>query len=351
MHPVAEQSATLLVRTIGEEHVPAWNEYAARLSSDSLFFRTEWDAPYQTYRLKVDRLASFRDGKIVGILPLVRQQSFLFGRHLVSLPWFDACGVAADDEQSRAALVAEAVSRAKASRIAEVQLRQKQPSEISPHVRTDKVLMELPLPKTPGNLWDSFKPAVRNQVRKGQKSGLTVQSGGAELLADFFAVYSENMRDLGSPAHHRRFFEAVLENFAAESTLHVTKLNRETVGAGLTMANGNAMEIPWASSLRKHNKLCVNHTMYWHMLERSCEQGFEVFRFGRSTPDSGTYRFKKQWGAKPVQLHWYLLPTDPDAVPDTAPPKDSYGRAAQMWTKLPVWAANFIGPKIIARVA
>jgi hypothetical protein len=63
--------------------------------------------------------------------------------------------------------------------------------------------------------------------------------------------------------------------------------------------------------------------MYWHMLEQACLAGAKVFRFGRSTPDSGTYHFKKQWGAEPVKLYWYLLPANPDVVPDISPPKES----------------------------
>ena len=159
------------------------------------------------------------------------------------------------------------------------------------------------------------------------------------------------MRDLGSPAHSRRFFQAVHDAFPEESTFHIVKLNNEPVGGGLTMANGTACEIPWASSLRSYNKLCVNHVMYWHMLEQACANGATTFRFGRSTPDSGTYNFKKQWGAVPVGLYWYIVPTDANQKPDMSPPKDSYGRAAEIWRKLPLWVTRIVGPHIIRKVA
>jgi hypothetical protein len=41
--------------------------------------------------------------------------------------------------------------------------------------------------------------------------------------------------------------------------------------------------------------------------------------FGRSTPDAGTFRFKKQWGAVPVDLHWAAF--DPAVFPHLAPLK------------------------------
>jgi lipid II:glycine glycyltransferase (peptidoglycan interpeptide bridge formation enzyme) len=37
--------------------------------------------------------------------------------------------------------------------------------------------------------------------------------------------------------------------------------------------------------------------LYWTMIRDSIERGYKVFDFGRSTPNEGTYNFKKQWGA------------------------------------------------------
>lgn len=347
---VADHFVATIVKPSHPEDATEWNRYLAARSSEGLFFRVEWNEPFSAYGLTVERLIAFREGKIVGILPFVWQKSLLFGSQLVSLPWFDTCGVLADDEEASGALVAEAVRLAEQRGAESVQLRHHEQLEISPQVRTDKVLMQLDLPAAAETLWKGFSAKVRNQVRKGQKAGLTVQSGGMELLDVFYRIYSENMRDLGSPSHHRRFFTEVLNAFPEEATVHVVSLDGEPVGAGLTLANGNHLEIPWASSLRRHNRLCVNHVMYAHILEGACHDGFSSFRFGRSTPDSGTYKFKKQWGAIPVQLYWYILPTGKDATVDIAPPQESYGWGTKVWQRLPVWLTRRLGPFIIAKV-
>jgi CelD/BcsL family acetyltransferase involved in cellulose biosynthesis len=44
--------------------------------------------------------------------------------------------------------------------------------------------------------------------------------------------------------------------------------------------------------------------LYWSLLERSVERGQAVFDFGRSSQDSPTFRFKKQWGARPNPTTW-----------------------------------------------
>ena len=47
------------------------------------------------------------------------------------------------------------------------------------------------------------------------------------------------------------------------------------------------------------NKLSPNMLLYGKVLEYACEQGFQLFDFGRSSPDSGTYRFMSSGGPSP----------------------------------------------------
>jgi hypothetical protein len=62
-------------------------------------------------------LAAERDGRITGVLPLILMRSRLFGRFAVSLPFLNAGGILADDEESAAALFAEASAVAQEARV------------------------------------------------------------------------------------------------------------------------------------------------------------------------------------------------------------------------------------------
>ncbi|MGD9857161.1 MAG: FemAB family XrtA/PEP-CTERM system-associated protein [Planctomycetaceae bacterium] len=338
-----------VVRVVECRDRDAWDRYA--LENAGLFHRWDWDDVFRVYRLPVRRLAAWRDERIVGVLPLVQQRSRLFGNHLVSLPWFDAAGVAADDVAAAEALIEAAQSFRVSIRGETIQLRQDHEAGISPYCRNDKVLMRLRLPGDAEQLWDGLKPKVRNQARKAEKAGLAVNSGGVELLPEFFDVYSRNMRDLGSPSHSLRFFRAICEAFAAEVRLWTVSLSGNTIGAGFTMNNGSVLEIPWASSLREHGSLCVNHLMYWRILEFACRAGFEWFHFGRSTVDSGPYRFKKQWGAEAVPLSWYFLGAEHAAAEAAHDPGERFGLAQQVWSRLPLCVSRRLGPFLISKLA
>lgn len=335
---------------LAEAQRGAWNEFVGRRPECALSHHLAWDLVYAAYGMPTFRLAAWRGPTIVGVLPLAFQHSRLFGSQLTSLPWLDAAGLIADDDFARQSLLHAALETARQQRAPQLQLRQLDRVADWPHVREDKVLMRLALEVDSDALWKRFNPKVRNQVRKAEKSGLLVATGGAELLDDLYAVYSENMRDLGSPSHSRRLLRAVCEQFGPQARIHVARVEGQLAAAALTLHAATHVEIPWASSHRRFNALCVNHGMYWHMLSQACRDGAKWFYFGRSTLDSGTFHFKKQWGAEPVPLYWHLFRTD-GRIPDTAPPQEGHGKAVEIWTRLPVWLTRRVGPWLMAQLS
>ena len=159
--------------------------------------------------------------------------------------------------------------------------------------------MRLSLPGSAEELWGRFRPEVRNQVRKGEKHDLALAWGGEELLPDFYEVFSINMRDLGTPVFSRRLFRSILRRFPDRAELCVVRHGERPVAAALLVHGWGVTEVPSASALRQFNATSANMLMYWRLLERAIERGQAIFDFGRSSPDSGTFRFKKQWGAAP----------------------------------------------------
>jgi FemAB-related protein (PEP-CTERM system-associated) len=199
-------------------------------------------------------------------------------------------------------------------------------------------------------MWDRLDRKVRNQIRKAQKSELTSEYGGVELLADFYRVFARNMRDLGTTVYGRRFFEEVLRTFPERTQIHVVRLKGVPVAAGITYQTGRGVEVPWASSIRDYSALCPNHLLYWGVIERAVAGGCDVLDFGRSTPHEGTYKFKEQWGARPVPLHWEYALLRGAALPNASPTNPKFQLAIKVWKKLPVSIATRVGPSIVRAI-
>ena len=214
-------------------------------------------------------------------------------------------------------------------------------------VRKDKVSMMLALPDNSDELFNQLSSKLRSQIRRPKREGAQTQVGGKELLLSFYAVFSKNMRDLGTPVYPLSFFSTILKSFPLSAKILVVHINNIPVAAAFLIGHNGTMEIPWASSLRDFNHLSVNMQLYWAALKYSIDQGYRSFDFGRCTMGGGTYNFKKQWGAKPVQLNWYYWMNNGGNLPQINPSNPKYRIFISIWKQLPLWFVNWLGPKII----
>lgn len=286
-----------------------------------------------------------------GFLPLVYVSSMLFGKFLVSMPYLNYGGPNTDDRGVEQALLSEAVHLAELLRVRYLEIREVHTLEhkaLAPQA-TSKVHMRLALPDKAETLWKALDAKVRNQVRKGQKSGLEFAWGGEELLGEFYAVFSRNMRDLGTPVYSQELFRATLEQFPQRAELGIVRSGKTAIAGCLLLHGWGVTEVPSASSLREYNSTCANMLLYWHMLERSILRGQSDFDFGRSSPDSSTYRFKKQWGAEPYPSVWHHYLRH-GTVGDVRPNNPKYERLVRMWQKMPVWMSRLLGPWIVSGI-
>lgn len=178
------------------------------------------------------------------------------------------------------------------------------------------------------------------------KEGVEIVEGGIELLDEFYYVLIRNWRDLGTPLYSKRFFASILRAFPDTAYLLVVRLGSQAVASGFFLGFRDRLEIPWAASIRDYNRIAVNMALYWEGLKRAIEKGYCYFDFGRSSVDSGTYRFKRQWGAEPRQLYWNYWLRDGYEIPRITPDNPKYKMAIKAWQTLPVSVANIIGPMI-----
>jgi FemAB-related protein (PEP-CTERM system-associated) len=296
-------------------------------------------------------LRAQRTEETVGILPMVLVRSFIFGRFLVSLPYLNTGGVLADEREVADALIDRAVQLANELDVRFLELRHE-----CPHTHhslsatmTEKVHMRLNLPKTIDDLRSQLHSKVRNQVRKGESQALTIHWGREDRLTEFYGVFSRNMRDLGTPVYGQSLFREVLRAFENEAELCIVRRQERAIAGALILHGTGVTEVPSASSLREFNNTNANMLMYWHLLCRAVERGQRVFDFGRSSLDTGTYRFKEQWGARPYPAAWQYHVRRGQAN-EMRPTNDRYQRMIRIWRRLPVPLTRLIGPRIMRAI-
>ena len=91
----------------------------------------------------------------------------------------------------------------------------------------------------------------------------------------------------------------------------------------------------------------MNMLMYWEILKFAIENKYHFFDFGRSSKDSGTYRFKQQWGAQPKASFWHYWLAQDIEMPSLNPNNPKFALAISVWKKLPIFVTKWLGPHIV----
>ncbi|RJP20672.1 MAG: FemAB family PEP-CTERM system-associated protein [Candidatus Abyssobacteria bacterium SURF_5] len=344
-------TSTVVSSLCDDEQKEEWDLFVDQSESGSVFHRYAWKHVFEkSYANTCLYLIARAERAVVGVLPLISKKSLLFGNFFVSLPYFDHAGICADGQEARKSLLLCAIEFGRRANARYIEFRYAREEMLLPS-KQSKASLVLQLPDDPDRLWHTLKAKVRNQIRKAGKAGLSVVSGEQDLIDDFFSVYARNMRDLGSPSHCRSFFQNICEYFPEAVRVFCVRLNHKPVAAGFTIASGDVLCIPWASSLRQYNAMCPNMLLYWAVLSYACERGFASFNFGRSTPGDGTYQFKMQWGAIPVQLYWQYWLAPGETLPNLSMTNSKYSLPVRVWKNLPLTVTEKLGPRIIQKLA
>lgn len=297
--------------------------------------------------------------QVKGVLNLTLLRNRMTGTRLVSMPFLDSAGVLADSPDIEKALVKEAVLSGRKRNAQYIEIRHALPFKFTGSdgrlpghfikflnsvnyrhkIRSHKSGLEMPLKESSACLMKSFKSKLRSQIKKSIKNGMHIQRGGMELLSDFYGVFARNMRDLGSPVHHKLFFANVIEEFEKDAVITIIRFGKKPVAGSVILRYGDTITNPFASSVKKFRRLGSNMLLYWSMLEYACDHGYKTFNFGRSSHGAGTFHFKLQWGASSRPLSWYYF-YEKNAEKIFMNEKLSYG----LWKKIPVSLSETVGP-------
>jgi FemAB-related protein (PEP-CTERM system-associated) len=328
----------------------AWRRIVDECDASGLAHSPEWFSLIQRTYGHAPLYLSTDDGNgRSGVLPAFVVRRPLFGAIVTSMPFLDSGGPCSRSAATRRLLVEHLVAEARRIGAGIVELRCAERLDIPVAAAEHKVNLTLPLTSDPDDLWRHFDKEVRNQIRKAERSGLSIESCGVEHVRPFYDTFLVRMRELGSPAHGMDFLAGVRDAFGDRARMLLIRKGTVTVGGLITVMFKDRVVVPWATCLKEYFALCPNMLLYWEALRTACAGRFRQFDFGRSTRGSGTYRFKRHWGATEEPLFWYRIRVRRDGgVGVPAPESDSQlgSLASAAWRRLPLSVTRHLGPPI-----
>ena len=289
-------------------HHERWNAYVQQSPRASFYHRYEWRAiNEQNFGHRSAYFAAVEADVIVGVFPMVRMKSMLFGNLACSMPFVNYGGPCGDSEEIERQLLEAGERQADEWGVDYLEIRsQRRLSDRYP-CSEHKVSMTIALAPDPDTIFAAFKAGQRAEIRRAYNKGFTVRFG-RELIADFYTVLSESWRDLGTPIYRIDYLKSILAALPEATRLCVVyDANGRPAAGALDGLHNDTIEGMWLGMRSEYRKLLVGYVLYWELIKDACQSGHRVFHLGRSSKDSGGEQFKKKWNAEGVQLYWHYL--------------------------------------------
>ena len=343
--------ADFQIRELDDARLKDWDRFVETCPDATFFHRAGWkhvierSFGHRTYYLYAER-----NGSIEGVLPLVHVKSALFGNSLSSLAFCVYGGPAAANAEATAALDAAARALADKLDVASLEYRHIAPHHYDGAIEKADLYVTFRKPIDP-DVEKNMLAIPRKQramVRKGQKLGLS-----SEIDADcrrLYRVYSESVRNLGTPVFSRRYFDMLKATFGEDCEILVVIHENEPVAAVMSFYFRDQVLPYYGGGSSKARDVAANDFMYWEVMRRACERGSRLFDFGRSKRGTGAFDFKKNWGFPAEALAYQYVMRRGDKPPEINPLNPKFRLFVEAWKRLPLPVANFIGPHIVRQL-
>jgi FemAB-related protein (PEP-CTERM system-associated) len=287
--------------------------------------------------------------ELVGILPYHIVHSALFGRALVSSAFAVGGGISATSQKVAERLAAAVWGVAERHSCPTMELRGGMlPTNNNWIIKTEAHANFMrPLMADDEAELLAVPRKQRAEVRKGLEKELTVEAGNGERDLDWhYAIYSESVRNLGTPVFPRALMREVAVAFGDDVDVLTVLKDGRPVASVMSLYHKGVVMPYWGGGIWEARALRANDVMYYALMNHARRRGCTAFDFGRSKTGSGAYAFKKNWGLEPEALSYALRTADGAEPRDVNPNSPKYRAQIAVWQRLPLGIANRLGPWI-----
>ncbi len=286
-------------------------------------------------------LVAWRDGQIVGVLPLFSCSSPFGKRHLISTPYGVYGGPVGVDHVVEKALADAAIAMANEDGVGRLELRCHRDPGLDLAPSSLYATFIQPLPPTPDEVWTRMPKRARAEVRKAIERHGLVLSQGDWYLDDLFEMFHDSKKGLGSPGLPKKWFKVLKAELGDAAVIHLARTPEQPIAATMSFLFRDTIYFYYVGTIPDANRN-FNATNYLvtRLQEWAVERGYRNFDLGRSRVDSGPYEFKKHQGFEPTPLHYrYALVKSP-TLPTFNPSNPKTERLRHTWAKLPTWVTK-----------
>lgn len=341
----AAAPAQVGIRPFEEKDAQRWNAFVSDHAEGTFFHLHQWRTVLRdAFGHRSHYLLAERGGEICGVLPLALVSSVLFGRALISTPFCVYGGIVCDDEETRAALTEHACALARRLNVDYMELRNRRRQHVDWPAKDLYVTFRKSIAADSEPNMLAIPRKQRAMVRKGIQKGLTSRIDADS--ATHYALYSESLRNLGTPVFSRKYLDTLKRVFGEACEILTVLHGAVPVASVLSFYFRDEVLPYYGGGGADARPVAGNDFMYWEVMERARQRGVRVFDYGRSKRDTGSFDFKTHWGFEPEPLFYEYYLVRARSMPNLSPTNPRYGRAIRLWQSMPLWLTQLIGPRV-----
>lgn len=344
----AKSQSTVVVESFSPSEDAARDEFVSSHPRGSFHHLSGWrKAVCEAFRHEPCDLIARREGRIVGVLPLIRCARLTGGSHLISGPYGVYGGPIAETIADEAALVEEAKALAEKLGVGRLELRCVDPIDYG-LVQSDLyVTYVTEVPETPEEVLARMPKRSRAEVRKARDRHGVELSEGKHYLEDLQRMFHESKRLLGSPGLPGKWYAALDRHLGDHLVLHMASREGEPLACLMSfLFRGTIMVYyigvaPGANATYSATNFACAGIQQW-----AVEKGLTHFDLGRSRRDSGASKFKKNQGLEASPLHYAYHLVKSKEKPSFNPSNPKTEVLQKTWRKLPLWCTKALSAPI-----
>lgn len=331
------------VSLLGESGESDWNAFVCSQVDGTFFHLCQWKRIIETAFNHIGYYLLYeKNRRISGVLPLVHVRSRLFSNALISTPFCVYGGILAADDVARRALEQAAVDLARKLRVSYLEMRQREPRHEGWPTKDLYCTFRKPIGPDPDTNFRQIPRKQRAMIRKGMQAGL--RSVMDDDVRRLYRVYSESVRNLGTPVFSHGYLELLKDTFGDACDVLTVLHGEKPMSSVMNFYFRDEVLPYYGGGVAEARNLKANDFMYWELMRRAAEQDIRLFDFGRSKVDTGAYHFKKHWGFEPEPLNYQYCLVKSDSTPDLSPANPKYRSAIAIWQRLPLRLTQWLGP-------
>lgn len=334
-------------RIIDDSMKGQWEEYVRKNPFAIAWQSCEWlDVLKKHYNFEFFPIAAFDNSEISGILPLYRLNTFFDKNILVSVPYAVAGGIVADNEDTSAALLNEAIGLYRKYNCSKIILKHYK-KKIDADLATDDNFYnrELSLSAGVDDIWNNLHDTNKQCIEAADKHILSLEypSGNIDLFFDLLLRHHHRM---GVPCVGKKWIKSLVES--GMYSIALLRKDNVLVAGTVVKVFKKTVSLPFTClpSGRPEAEIFA-YSLYWRLIKHFEAQGFEIFHSGRIPQNDQTNSYRLGWGGKKYGYYYQYYP-DPGTRTEYSVKRGRKRKLFEsVWKILPRFGVNMLGPHIV----